>query len=75
ELRSPSDSLKELKQKMETYTSNGVRLGWLIDLENKNVCIYSSSGHNKLVEGFTSKISGQTVLPGFELDLKSLLEE
>lgn len=74
-VRSPSDLLKELKQKMETYASNDVKLGWLIDLENENVFIYSSTGHKKLVEGFTSKISGQSVLPGFELDLKFLLEE
>lgn len=37
ELSSPSDSFKELQQKMEEYIQNGVRLGWLIDRKNKRV--------------------------------------
>jgi Uma2 family endonuclease len=31
ELRSPSDSINELKEKMAEYIENGVCLGWLID--------------------------------------------
>jgi Uma2 family endonuclease len=31
ELRSPSDSVKELKEKMGEYIENGAQLGWLID--------------------------------------------
>ncbi|MEQ8471843.1 MAG: Uma2 family endonuclease [Marinoscillum sp.] len=75
ELKSPSDSLKELKEKMETYASNGVKLGWLIDLEAQAVHLYDSKGFIKLVEGFSNNLSGESVLPGFELDLKFLLEE
>lgn len=75
ELKSPSDSLKELKEKMEAYSSNGVKLGWLIDLEAQAVHIYDSEGFIKLVEGFSNSLSGDSVLPGFELDLNILLEE
>lgn len=40
ELRSSSDLLKELKEKMSEYISNGVRLAWLIDPSKKRVtCI------------------------------------
>jgi Uma2 family endonuclease len=31
ELRSKSDTLKDLQDKMQQYIDNGVRLGWLID--------------------------------------------
>ncbi len=31
ELLSPTDSLKELQEKMQEYISNGVKLGWLLD--------------------------------------------
>jgi Uma2 family endonuclease len=35
ELRSPNDSLAELKQKMEQWIANGVQEGWLIDPKTK----------------------------------------
>jgi Uma2 family endonuclease len=31
ELRSSSDTLKSLQEKMQEYMDNGARLGWLID--------------------------------------------
>ena len=40
ELRSASDSLKDLREKMEEYIENGARLGWLIDPKNKRVYVY-----------------------------------
>lgn len=40
ELRSASDDLKRLQDKMNEYRDNGVRLGWLIDPQNQRVEIY-----------------------------------
>lgn len=40
ELRSSSDTLTSLKEKMEEYIANGVRLGLLIDRKNRQVYIY-----------------------------------
>jgi Uma2 family endonuclease len=37
ELRSRTDSLKELQDKMQEYIDNGAKLGWLIDRKNKRV--------------------------------------
>jgi len=34
ELRSKSDSLKSLQDKMQEYLENGLLLGWLIDIQN-----------------------------------------
>lgn len=75
ELKSPSDSLKELKSKMERYITNGVKLGWLIDLEAQNVLVYDENGFERTIEGFSSSLTGQSVLPGFAFDLKILLND
>ncbi len=40
ELRSPSDSLEKLREKMREYMENKARLGWLIDRKNRKVEIY-----------------------------------
>lgn len=37
ELRSRTDSLKELQEKIQEYIKNGAQLGWLIDRKNKRV--------------------------------------
>ncbi len=68
ELRSESDRLKPLQDKMQEYLENGVRLGWLINPQDKQVEIYRQ---NQAVEVgiIPIKLSGEDVLPGFELRL------
>jgi Uma2 family endonuclease len=39
ELLSPSDTLAKTKRKMETWISNGVELGWLVDPYKKQVLV------------------------------------
>jgi Uma2 family endonuclease len=39
-LRSYTDCLKRLQNNMQEYRENGARLGWLIDLETRQVEIY-----------------------------------
>ena len=68
ELRSKSDSLKTLREKMEEYRSNGVRLGWLINLQQQQVEIYRLGQEVEILESPTT-LSGEDVLPGFILDL------
>lgn len=69
EIRSETDHLKTLQDKMEEYIQNGARLGWLIDPGNEKVYIYRQSGNHTIVEGFDQILSGEDVLPGFELML------
>ncbi len=71
ELRSASDSLKIAQNKMQEYIENGTRLGWLIDPKNKRVHIYRANGEIKILEN-PDKVSGEDVLPGFELDLTEI---
>ncbi len=40
ELRSPSDSLSRIEEKLTQWISNGVQLAWLIDPEQKSVTVY-----------------------------------
>lgn len=72
ELRSATDDLKPLQEKMQEYRDNGVRLGWLIDPQNKRVEIYRQ-GKDKEVLRSPTALSGEDVLPGFVLDLKQIL--
>lgn len=71
ELRSPTDSLSFLQEKMQEYMTNGAQLGWLIDTEYKRVYVYRpQSSAEKLEE--PEVISGEPVLSGFVLDLRQL---
>ncbi|MEP7038857.1 MAG: Uma2 family endonuclease [Acidobacteriota bacterium] len=71
ELRSKSDRLRNLKDKMLEYIENNVRLGWLIDPFEKKVHIYRSNGEIEILEN-AEKVSGEDVLRGFELDLTEI---
>lgn len=72
ELRSKSDSLKELQEKMQEYIDNGASLGWLIDRKNKRVEIYRPLKDVEILENPES-VSGEDVLPGFVLNLTPIL--
>ncbi len=72
ELRSASDDLKPLQEKMQEYRDNGVRLGWLIDPQNQRVEIYRSGREVEVLQSPAS-LSGEDVLPGFVLDLSGIL--
>ncbi len=71
ELRSKSDNLRKLQNKMREYIENGARLGWLIDPYEKRVHVYRA---DKTVEVFDNPttVSGEDVLKGFELDLTGI---
>ncbi|MBV8884033.1 MAG: Uma2 family endonuclease [Chroococcidiopsidaceae cyanobacterium CP_BM_RX_35] len=72
ELRSPSDSLKALQNKMQEYVDNGARLGWLLDPQEQLVEVYRR-GQEKEVLSSPTNLSGEEVLPGFVLDLRGIL--
>ena len=71
ELRSATDDLKSLQDKMQEYRDNGVRLGFLIDPQNQRVEIYRLVRDVELLESPTS-LSGENLLPGFVLDLSQI---
>jgi len=71
EIRSPSDSLRVLRAKMEEYLANGALLGWLIDPLEKKLYVYRPSAEVCCLDDPTT-VSGDPVLPGFVLDLGRL---
>lgn len=72
ELRSASDSLKQLKTKMLEYLENGTKLGWLIDPGKRKVYIYRPNKAVEILEN-PQRLSGENILEGFELDLSEIL--
>jgi Uma2 family endonuclease len=71
ELRSTSDRLKDLQAKMQEYTRCGVRLGWLINPQDKQVEIYRLGKAVEVLDSPNS-LSGEDVLPEFILDLTTV---
>ncbi len=71
ELRSSSDRLSLLQKKMQEYQDNGVRLGWLINPQDRQVEIYRI-GKDKQVVQSPTQLSGEDVLAGFTLDLTTV---
>ncbi|MEO0942664.1 MAG: Uma2 family endonuclease [Cyanobacteria bacterium J06642_12] len=72
ELRSPSDELKVLQEKMREYVESGVRLGWLIDPQNRMVEIYREGDREVEVLDSPAELSGEDVLPGFSFSTARL---
>ncbi|MEG4045727.1 Uma2 family endonuclease [Microcoleus sp. Pol17_C1] len=68
ELRSRSDNLQTLQDKMLEYLQSGVRLGWLFNPQNQQVEIYRQ-GQTKEVRSLPTQLSGEDVLPGFVLEV------
>ena len=56
---------------MAEYMENGARLGWLIDPQNKRVHVYLAGQPMEILEE-PDTVSGEPVLPGFALDLRSI---
>ncbi len=71
ELRSASDDLKPLQEKMQEYLDNGLRLGWLINPQEQQVEIYRPNQAVEILRSPTS-LSGESVLPEFVLNLSQI---
>ncbi len=71
ELRSRTDTLKNLRQKMEEYTANGAQLGWLIDPQERRVYVYRPGAAVEELED-PRAVSGEPLLRGLELQLREI---
>ncbi len=68
ELRSRTDRLKSLQEKMQEYLNSGLKLGWLINPQNQQVEIYRPNQIVEIIE-LPAGLSGEDILPGFILNL------
>ena len=71
ELRSSSDMLSGLQDKMQEYIDNGVRLGLLIDRKNRTVRIYRPERSPKILENPTAADCNPE-LSGFKLPMRKI---
>ena len=77
EIRSPSNTLAELRDKARLYLDLGASLVWLVlpDDQSVEVCRMNKSGETeKEVFGPDDTLSGDEVLPGFMVDVRSIFE-
>jgi Uma2 family endonuclease len=72
ELRSRSDKLKPLQLKMLEYQRLGVKLGLLINPQDKQVEIYRLEQNTEILDSPTT-IDCNWLMPGFQLDLTEIL--
>lgn len=73
ELRSETDNLNKLKEKIKEYIENGASLGWLINAPKRKVYIYRPNAEVETLENPT-EILGEPLLKGFTLNLKEIWE-
>lgn len=71
ELRSRTDSLAVLQEKMEEYIANGAQLGWLIDPKDQRIFIYRPQEPVEQLDD-PQMLAGDPVLPGFVLEVARL---
>lgn len=71
ELRSPSDRLATLQDKLAEYLANGARLGWLLDPPTRHVYVYRPGAPVERLES-PDAVAGDPVLPDFTLDLREI---
>lgn len=68
ELRSATDALKKLQDKMQEYLDSGVRLGWLFNPKDQQVEIYRLDQEKETLP-LPCTLSGEDVLPDFSLQI------
>jgi Uma2 family endonuclease len=70
ELRSESDRLAAVQEKMEAWIANGAELAWLIDPSAKHVHVYQRDAAPRIEAA--SRIAGSGPVEGFVLDLEEV---
>jgi Uma2 family endonuclease len=71
ELRSASDTLTSLQEKMQEYIENGAQLGLLIDRKNRTVHSYRPGRSPKILEN-PDTVSCEPELSGFALQMAKI---
>ena len=75
EVQSPSNTLQQLRRKAAIYLQHGTSLVWIVipDEKGVEVCQLSATGDiERQFIGEDGALSGESVLPGFTLDIARL---
>lgn len=73
ELKSPSDSLVIVQDKMREYLANGAQLGWLIEPALRRVHVYRPDGSVEILDNRMT-LSAVPALPRLVVDLTPIWE-
>ena len=71
EVRSPSDTMRDLRAKADEYLVAGTQLAWIFDPNSRTVVVKTSDGQERRL-GIGDTLDGGDVLPGFELPLSAI---
>ena len=71
EVKSPSNSYDDLRDKARLYIANGTRLIWLVYPRRQIVETYAADGNNDLFSRDMT-VSGGDVLPGFSMTVSDI---
>ena len=74
ELRSPSDNLKPLQEKMVEYIANGTLLGWLINPQKGQVEVYRPNMKVEILNN-PQELMGDPELAGFILNMRKIWQK
>ncbi|MCY3780303.1 MAG: Uma2 family endonuclease [Chloroflexi bacterium] len=75
EIKSPSNTMTELRRKADIYLRHGTRLVWIIIPDSESVEVHrlgAEGARQREVIGIEGQLSGEEVLPGFRLALSTL---
>jgi Uma2 family endonuclease len=74
EVLSPSDTVKNIAEKLIDYFASGAKLVWVVNLEEKSVLVYHSATPDRVLKA-GDRLDGGSVLPGFQLEIAELFAQ
>ena len=73
EIRSRTDNLRPLQNKMAQWMAAGARLGWLIDARLRQVHVYRAGAAEPQLLDDPEIVDGEGVLPGFSFPVRQYI--
>lgn len=71
EVKSPSNTMRELRDKAKEYLFAGVRMVWIIDPEDRTATVITDPLESRTLEA-NATLDGGDVLPGFSCKVSAL---
>ena len=71
EVLSPSNTVREMEQKIDLYFGAGSRMVWIVSPERRTVSVYTSPFEVRILRE-QDTLEGGDVLPGFSYELSKL---
>jgi Uma2 family endonuclease len=72
EVLSPSNTSKQIRDKLREYFAKGVRLVWVIAPEDRTLTIYRTPDEGRVLHE-SANVTGEDVLSGFACRVSDLL--